>query len=383
LINQIINSLVSVAGEKAALHEPEITGNAQSYVKDCLDTGWVSTAGAYVGKFEQMLSDYTGAPYVIATMNGTSALHTALLLAGVKPGDEVIIPALTFVATANAVAYCGAEPHFADCEERTLGLDPAKLAKHLKDISRQEKGQCVNKQSDKRITAIVCMHTFGHPVDLEELLAVCNEFGITLIEDAAESLGSFYKGKHTGNTGLISILSFNGNKIVTSGAGGAILTHDKALGEKARHLTTTAKKNHTWEYDHDQIGYNYRISNISAALGCSQLENLENFLIKKRTLAERYEEAFMNIKGAKIFTEPANCNSNYWLNVLILDEDDIEQRNAILNQTNDNGLQTRPAWVPMHELIMFKSAPKMDLNITESLHRRVITLPSSPKLAAI
>ena len=377
----IIEAITAVAGKKAALHEPEIFGNASRYVNDCLNTGWVSTAGSYVNKFEKMLSDYTGVPNVIATMNGTSALHAALLVAGVKAGDEVIIPALTFVATANAVTYCGADPHFADCEERTLGLDPAKLADHLKHVGHMENGYYCNKNSGKRITAIICMHTFGHPVNLDALLAVANEYGIPLIEDAAESLGSFYKGIHTGNTGLLSVLSFNGNKIVTTGAGGALLTHDQALADRVRHLTTTAKKKHSWEFDHDQIGYNYRISNISAALGCAQLEELNSFLSRKRVLADRYQEAFDGIAEAAIFTEPENCQSNYWLNALLLTKDNINKRNDILNQTNEAGLQTRPAWVPMHQLKMFEPAAKMDLSITENLHRRIITLPSSPRLA--
>jgi perosamine synthetase len=379
-IDDIVQAIAAVAGPGAALHEPEIGGNAQKYVAECLDTGWVSTAGAYVEKFEQMLADFTGVPHAIAMINGTAALHVALMLAGVESGDEVVMPSLTFVATANAAAYIGATPHFADIEMRTLGVDPRKLADHLARISEQADGACINRETGRRIAAIVCMHTYGHPVDLDALSEVAGNFGLTLVEDAAESLGSYYKGRHTGSVGRLATLSFNGNKIATSGGGGAIVTSDPDLAERARHLTNTAKKKHPFEFDHDLIGYNYRLPNICAALGCAQLEGLASALDRKRHLADKYREAFASLAGAEFFGEPEDCRSNYWLNTILVDHGDLDLRNAILERTNQMGLSTRPAWMPMHKLEMYRSSPKMDLSVTEDVYRRLICLPSSPQL---
>jgi len=267
-----IRSVVPVKTGTIALHEPSFCGREWDYVKDCLDSTYVSYIGPYVDKFESMLADYTGTKRAIALVNGTAALHIALKLVGVEAGDEVIVPALTFVATANAIAYCGALPHFADSEERTLGLDPYKLGDYLRQIAQVSGDGCVNRYSGRRIRAVIPMHTFGHPVDMDPLVDVCREYKLEIVEDAAESLGSYYKGVHTGNWGRLSILSFNGNKTVTTGGGGAIITQDEALARKAKHLTSTAKTPHRWEYRHDQIGYNYRLPNINAALGCAQLE---------------------------------------------------------------------------------------------------------------
>ena len=381
LTTQIVNSISDVSGGRAVLHEPEITGNAHKYVTNCLDTGWVSTAGGYVPKFEDKLTEFTGAKHAIATMNGTAALHIALVLAEVKPGDEVIVPSQSFIATANAVSYCGAVPHFADCNENTLGLDPDKLRDHLAEIAAQENGVTINRQTGRPVKCVVCMHSFGHSVDLDAILDVCGDFNLPLIEDAAESLGSYYRGDHTGTKGLISALSFNGNKIVTSGNGGAVITNDDELAEKARHLTTTAKLEHQWEFEHDQIGYNYRLSNLSAALGCAQMEMLPSFLERKRTLADLYQKAFENVDGLGIFREADFSRSNYWLNVLLLDVSDLNLRDSILRAANDAGLGTRPAWMPSHRLEMFAGCPRMDLSVTENLYGRIITLPSSAKLA--
>jgi perosamine synthetase len=371
----------SVCGGAAALHEPEFAGNEWAYVKDCLDTGWVSTAGRYVEKFEAMLCEITGARNAVATVSGTAALHSALLVAGVRAGDEVIVPSLTFVATANAVSHCGAVPHFADVETATLGLDVARLRQHLERVAKRKDGDWRNQKTGRPIRAIVCMHTFGHPSDLDGLAAVAAEFGLPLIEDAAESLGSTYKGRHTGTFGRLGVLSFNGNKTVTTGGGGAILTDDNKIAARVRHLTTTAKLPHAWAFEHDKVGYNYRMPNINAALGCAQLEQLQGFISRKRQLAQRYHEAFALVLGVAVVAEPSGSNSNFWLNALVLDADDTNLRDAVLTACNERGIGARPAWTPMHQLPMFSDAPRDDLATTESLCRQLINLPSSPRLA--
>ncbi|MGE5373175.1 MAG: LegC family aminotransferase [Solirubrobacterales bacterium] len=372
-----LKSLLPTAGQRINLHEPVFEGNEWAYVKECLDTGWVSSVGKFVDRFEQELAAYTGAGYAVATVNGTAALHVALIIAGVKAGDEVIIPTMTFVATANAVAYCGAVPHFADSEERTLGLDPAKLGEYLSEIADIRPDGCFNKKTGRCIRAVVPMHTFGHPVNLDPLLQVCQRFNIVMIEDAAESLGSFYKGIHTGNHGLVSTLSFNGNKIVTTGGGGALITNDKELAVLAKHLTTTAKPPHPWSYRHDMIGYNYRLPNLNAALGTAQLEKLPEFIEKKRNLADRYAKALSGIEGIRFFTEPSFASSNYWLNVLLLEQANPELRDNLLKMTHEAGILTRPAWVLMHRLTMYADCPHMDLSVAEDLENRLINLPSS------
>jgi len=360
-----------------ALHEPYFAGNEWAYLKECIDTGWVSSVGKFVDQFETKLSEFTGARYAVATVNGTAALHTCLKLVDVTAGDEILVPALTFVATANAISYCGAIPHFVDSEEGTLGLDPYKLADYLAEIADIRVDGCFNRRSGRRIKAVVPMHTFGHPVDLDPLVELCARYKLELIEDAAESLGSYYKGRHTGNWGTMSALSFNGNKIVTTGGGGAILTNDESLAKLAKHVTTTAKIPHKWEFNHDTIGYNYRLPNINAALGCAQLEQLPVFLEKKRALAQRYKEAFKAVNGISFFTEPDFAVSNYWLNVLLLDEDNAAERDALLEATNSQGVMTRPAWTLMHKLPMYSSCPRMDVSVAESLERRIVNIPSS------
>lgn len=380
IINAIKNTITS-RKQPVGLHEPFFSGNEWLYVKECIDTGWVSSAGKYVDIFEKMLADYTGSKRVVAVVNGTAALHICLKLSGVEPGDEVIMPALSFVATANAVTYCGAVPHFVDSEVRTLGLDPFKLEDYLKDIGILRSGEFYNKITERRIKAVLPMHTFGHPVDLDPLLEVCNRFNLELIEDAAESLGSYYKGCHTGNWGKLSALSFNGNKTITTGGGGAILTNNEELGNIAKHITTTAKVAHKWEYYHDQIGYNYRLPNINAALGCAQMEQLPKYVERKRTLAQCYQKALSEIEGVSFFIEPEFAQSNYWLNVILLNEKSKEQRNNLLEATNYSGIMTRPAWTLMHKLPMFKGCPKMELNDAKELESRIINLPSSVFLA--
>ncbi|WP_061214973.1 LegC family aminotransferase [Syntrophomonas wolfei] len=381
-VHSIINTLESVLPSKEyiPLHEPEFSGREWEYVKDCLDSGWVSSVGAYVDRFEQMLCDYTGSPYAVAAVNGTAALHICLLLAGVKAGDEVLVPAATFIATANTVTYCNAIPHFVDVEERTLGLDPHKLNDYLKEISEFRRGICYNRLTGRPIRAVVPMHTFGHPVDLDPLQELCERYHLVMVEDAAESLGSLYKGQHTGTRGLVSSLSFNGNKTITTGGGGAILTNSKSIAKVAKHMTTQAKTPHRWEFNHDLIGYNYRMPNINAALGCAQLEQLPGFIEKKRNLARCYQVAFQDIPGIRFFTEPDFARSNYWLNVLILDEEFARERDNLLESTNNAGIMTRPLWTLMHKLSMYHDCPRMDLSVAEDLESRVINIPSSAYL---
>jgi aminotransferase in exopolysaccharide biosynthesis len=318
LTDQVLAAIRRVVGfDAVVLHEPNFNGNEWLYLKECLDSTFVSSVGKFVDRFETDLCNYTGAKHVVAVVNGTAALHIALKLAGVRGGDEVLVPALTFVATANAIAYCDALPHFVDSEIKTLGIDAVKLRNYLLENTEQCSGQCVNRVTGRVIRAIVPMHTFGHPVDLSGLLAIARDFNIALVEDAAESLGSHYCGQHTGTFGLLGTLSFNGNKTITTGGGGAILTNNAELARHAKHLTTTAKLPHLWEFKHDEIGYNYRLPNLNAALGCAQLEQLPAKLTAKRILFERYQASFSEVVGVKLMNEPAQCQSNYWLQTLL------------------------------------------------------------------
>lgn len=371
---------IAIGKKKAVLHQPLFSGNEQKYVKECIESTFVSSVGNYVNRFETEISNYTGAKHAVAVVNGTAALQIALLLAGVKPTDEVMIPTLTFVATANAVRYCKAEPHFVDCELSTLGMDPKALRTHLEETTEQRSGYCINRNTGNTISAMIPVHIFGHPCDLEGLSAVAKDYNIILIEDAAESFGSTYHGKHTGTIGSLGTLSFNGNKTITSGGGGAILMNDPELAKRAKHLTTTAKLPHSWEYDHDEVGFNYRMPNINAALGCAQLEQLPEFLASKRKLYERYKEIFQNISNIKLFSEPDGSKSNYWLQTLLLDESVTKKRDEILNASNNVGLMVRPVWNLLHKLIPYKNCPISKLSVAESLERRIINLPSSAGL---
>jgi len=362
------------------LHEPHFCGNEWSYVKECIDTGWVSSVGKFVDLFEEKLAEFTGVKRAVAVVNGTAALQICLQLVGVEKNDEVLMPALTFIATANAVSYCGAIPHFVDSEEGTLGLDALKLRSYLKDISEMRDNACYNKITQRRIKAVVPMHTFGHPVDLDELVGVCEEFKLELVEDAAESLGSYYKGRHTGNVGKVSAVSFNGNKVITTGGGGAILTNDVELGKLAKHLTTQAKLPHRWEFSHDMIGYNYRMPNINAALGCAQLEQLPAFVAKKRQLAKRYQTVLSKIEGIQVVVEPSFGQSNYWLNAILLAPEHVGKRDELLALTNDCGIMTRPVWNLMYTLPMFTDCPRMNCQVAESIVTRLINIPSSVNL---
>ncbi len=378
---EVVRQLSGMSDAVLPLHEPEFAGNEWEYVKECLDTKWVSSAGRFVDRLEGELASFTKSEHAVAVVNGTAALHIALLLSDVKPGDEVIVPSLTFVATANAIAYCQALPHFVDVSTSNLGLDTVRLSEYLRDIGeRRSDGATYNRITGNRIRAIVPMHTFGHPVDMEALLEIGERFNLVIIEDAAESLGSLYKGKATGTFGLFGIMSFNGNKIMTTGGGGAILTQNKELAMKAKHLTTTAKLPHQWAFNHDVVGYNYRMPNLNAALGCAQLEQVPDFLYRKRQLANLYSQNLRSVEGISFVEEPEYAASNYWLNAIILEKADIAVRDEVLRLTNEAGILTRPIWTPMHQLQMYRQCPRMDLSVTEQLQNQIINLPSGPSV---
>jgi len=356
------------------LHAPVFPGREKEYVTDTIESTFVSSVGAYVDRFEKDMAVYTGSPRAVATVNGTAALHVALRLAGVEAGDLVITQPLTFVATCNAIAYCNAEPVFVDVDRHTLGLSPKALETWLEESARLDaEGTCRAKSDNKAIRACLPMHTFGHPADLDGLVDVCSRWTIAVVEDAAESLGSFYKGRHTGTFGKLGTLSFNGNKIMTTGGGGMILASEE-LSQRAKHLTTTAKQPHAYEYIHDEIGYNYRMPNLNAALGCAQLEQLEAFIETKRALASAYK-TFFEGGTLQFVTEPANCRSNYWLNAVICESK--QQRNELLDATNKEGVMTRPIWALMNHLKMYQSCRRGDLSTAQWLEERVVNLPSS------
>lgn len=385
LVTGIVDAVCGVLGATEtmiALHEPEFGGNEARYVADCIETGWVSSVGSYVDRFERDLAAFTGTAHAVATMNGTAALHVCLLLAGVRPGDEVLVPALTFIATANAVSYANATPHFIEAEARTLGVDAVRLEAYLQDIAKVVDGVTVNRATGAPIRALLVMHVFGHPCDLDALDALARRWHLVLIEDAAESLGSTYHGSHTGNVGRLASLSFNGNKTVTTGGGGAVLTNDPALGARAKHLTTTARVRHRWDFIHDEIGFNYRLPNLNAALGCAQLERLPDMLVRKRRLAAQYEAAFADVGGVTFVREPDGTTGNYWLNAIVLDAALADRRDDVLTALNDAGYMSRPLWIPMHRLPMYAACPRDALPVTERLSGTLINLPSSPKLAA-
>jgi len=355
------------------LHAPVFNGNERKYVLETIDSTFVSSVGAYVDRFEEMMRAYTGARYAVAMVNGTAALHMAMMLAGVKPGDLVLTQALTFVATCNAISYIGAEPAFVDVDPKTLGMSPASVADFLKDVNMVD-GNAVHQPTGKRVAACVPMHTFGFPVAIDELIDVCTPFGIPVVEDAAESIGSLYKGKHTGTFGLLGTYSFNGNKTITCGGGGIIVTNDERLGPLAKHLTTQAKVPHRWEFVHDHIGYNYRCPNLNAALACAQLEQLESFIEDKRKTAAQYRDFFAG-QDITFVEEQPDTRVNYWLNSILLPS--REDRDQFLEETNSNGVMTRPAWKLMNELAMFRNCFSMPLPHSEHIADRLVNIPSS------
>ncbi|MBO6651935.1 MAG: LegC family aminotransferase [Balneola sp.] len=362
------------------LHEPRFVGKEKEYVMDAIDSTFVSSVGAYVDKFENELALKTGAKYAVATSNGTSALHIALLMAGVKPNDEVITQPLTFVATANAITYANANCIFLDVDRDTMGLSPTKLRVFLESNAEVRDGEAYNKKTGAKLAACMPMHTFGFPCRIDEIVDICDEFNIPVVEDAAESLGSSYKGKHTGTFGKLGVYSFNGNKTITCGGGGAIVTDDKKLAKLAKHITTTAKVSHTWEYKHDMIGYNYRMPNLNAALACAQLEQLDAYVKNKRELALIYSEFFKE-KSFDFAIEGPDSYANYWLMAVVLK--DGEQRNDFLKFTNEQNVMTRPIWRLMHTLEMFKNCQVEDVTNAEWLEERVVNIPSSVRVEAL
>ena len=360
------------------LHAPVFIGKEKEYLNECIDSTFVSSVGKFVDRFEADMAEYTGTTKAVVCVNGTEALHMAMLLVGVEKDDEILTQALTFIATCNAISYTGAHPVFLDVDKETLGLSPTAVKNWLTDNTVMKDGQCYNKITGRRIKACIPMHTFGHPMLIDELISVCEEYHIDVIEDAAESLGSFYKGKHTGTYGKIGAISFNGNKTITTGGGGMLLFRDDELGKWAKHLTTQAKIPHRWEFVHDHIGYNYRMPNINAALGCAQLENIERFVNDKRETASRYKDFFEGVSDVDFYTEPDNCRSNYWLNTLILKNRTAQQE--FLKYTNDRGVMTRPAWQLMNRLKMFKDCQTDELTNTVWLEERIVNIPSSIRL---
>jgi perosamine synthetase len=360
--------------EYIPLHEPKFVGNEKKYLNECIDSTFVSSVGRFVDEFEEKIANYTGAKYAIATSNGTSALHISLLLADVDQNSEVITQPITFVATCNAISYCGAQPIFVDVDKDTMGLSSSALKYFLENNTTIKNQQCINNKTGKVIKACVPMHTFGHTCRIDEIKEICNKHHVFLIEDAAESVGSTYKGRHTGTFGQVGVMSFNGNKIITAGGGGCIVTNDKALAKKAKHLTTTAKVPHKWDFNHDMVGYNYRMPNLNAALLVAQLENLDNFISNKRKLANVYE-TFFNSANYVFVKEPVDSKSNYWLNSILLKNK--QQRDEFLDETNSSGIMTRPIWTLMNKLPMFECAQCGNLTNSEWLEERVVNIPSS------
>jgi len=357
------------------LHAPQFRGNEKEYLLDTIDSTFVSSVGAYVDQFEERVAEYTGAKYAIATVNGTAALHIALKLAGVEPNTEVITQSLTFVATCNVIRHCQAEPVFVDVDLETMGLSPDSLVAFLDEHAEiRDDGNCWNKTSNNKITACLPMHTFGFPVRLDEISKICQQYQIPLVEDAAESLGSFYKEQHTGILGKTAAISFNGNKIITTGGGGMVLTNDAGTAKRAKHITTTAKVPHKWAFEHDEVGYNYRLPNLNAALGVAQMESLPGFVSEKRDLAVAYQR-WGSENGMQFAQQPIHTQANYWLNSIVTE--DQQSRDEWLQQTNELGVMTRPAWTPMHLLEINKGAVSADMSTTVYLYDRLINVPSS------
>ncbi|KIQ97489.1 LegC family aminotransferase [Lysobacter sp. A03] len=375
-MNQEIVDLVrDIYGDSfVPLHRPVFEGNERQYLVDCIDSNFVSSVGAKVTAFEQQVAAFTGSRYAVATVNGTAALHIALLLAGVEPGDEVISQALTFIATCNALTYAGARPVFVDVDLDTLGMSADALRRFLATHAEIRGGRAWNKTTGRRISACVPMHTFGLPCRINEIVAICDEYGIAVVEDAAESLGSYVGSRHTGTFGQLATLSFNGNKVITTGGGGMIITDDEVLAKRAKHLTTTAKVPHPYEFVHDEVGYNYRMPNLNAALGCAQMELLPQMLAIKAEVAARYREFFAG-QGVRFIDAPEGTTSNFWLNAIVLDSE--AERDAFLEYTNAQGVMTRPVWRLMSRLEMFKACQHDGLENSQWLEARVVNLPSS------
>lgn len=379
--DQIVAAVREVVGPSpAALHEPVFAGQEIKYLSECIETGWVSSVGRFVDRFEQQLAEYTGARHAIAVVNGTAALHAALLTVDVDAGSEVLVPALTFIGTVNPIVYCGATPHFIESSPDTLGVDPDALVRYLADVAVVSGGVCRNRLTGARISALLPVHIFGHPLDMDALNEVASRFSLPVVEDAAEAIGSYDKGRHAGTLGSVGTLSFNGNKTITTGGGGAILTNDTVLAGRIKHLSTTARVAHRWQFLHDMVGYNYRLPNINAALGCAQLEQLNGFIARKRRLTELYAAAFEKNPGLRLIREPDGTQSNYWLQSIMLDPQYASERDVVLEALNDAGYAARPVWRLMSTMPMFEACPRMPLTVTEDIEQRVISLPSGAGL---
>tara|TARA_B100000686_G_C16802414_1_gene987100 strand:+ start:2883 stop:4049 length:1167 start_codon:yes stop_codon:yes gene_type:complete len=381
LIKNILNSVkLAVKHNSKKLHEPIFKGNEKRYLKKCIETGYVSYIGKYVNTFERKISKYTGSKNAVALVNGTCALHILLRYFNVGINDEVILPSITFVATANSIAYCKAFPHFVDIEKETLGICPKKLDEYLKKITIKKGEYCINKTTGRKIRVLIAVHAFGIPCKILEIKKICKKYNIKLIEDAAGAMGSFLKGRHLGNFSQAGVISFNGNKTITCGGGAVIITEDKKLASKIKHLSTTAKKKHPWEYIHDEIGYNYRMTNLNAAIGCAQLENINRIISAKRKNFILYKRLFKKNKNVEIIQEPNYSNTNYWLITLIIKKN-RKLKNQVLKELNQSGFQSRSIWKPLHTLKIFEKCPKGKLKNTMEIYNRAINLPSSPILS--
>lgn len=380
--HQVINAIRKAIGEGPhPLHEPRLIGNEKKYLLECITSTFVSSAGPFVERFEADIASFTGAKFAVAVVNGTSALQLALRIAGVQVNDEVLVPAMSFVATASAVRHLGAIPHFADSNATTMGLDPEALRCWLDHVSEMTGEGLRNRLTGRRIVAVVPMHTFGHPCDLGGIESLARDFRLQIVEDAAEAIGSYYHGRHVGTFGVAGALSFNGNKIITTGGGGAIVTNTRSVADRARHLATTAKRPHPWEYLHDEVGYNFRMPNLNAALGCAQLEKLEEFLTSKRRLSDRYAEVFRQVPHITLMREPKDCRSNYWLQTLILDESLVPERDALLARGHAENLAMRPVWSLLNRLPPYRDCPAAPLPVAQVMERRLVNIPSSAGLA--
>ena len=381
---RLVEAIKTVVGPElrpANLHEPELTGREVEYTAQCIQDGWVSSVGPLIPEFEEKLAARCDSRAAIAVVNGTAALHLALHANGVGPGDEVLLPALTFVGTANAVSYCGATTHFVDCETESLGVDADRLEEHLARVARVENRSCRNRETGKRIAALIVVDVFGHPANLDALAALAERWQLPVVEDAAAALGSTYRGRPVGGHVGIAALSFNGNKIITTGGGGAVLLDDPERAEEIRHVATTAKRPHAWRFDHDRVGFNYRMPNLNAALGIAQLERLDDFIKRKRLLGDAYAAALVGVESVHFFREAAWARSNYWLHTMILEDGFPDSLDTVLGALHAVGIHARPAWTPLHRLPMYASSPRADLTRTETLTGRIVNLPSSPALA--
>ncbi len=378
LVTEIIESILSVIGnEPTSLHEPRFDGREMEYLSNCISTTMVSSVGPYVTEFEEKISHFTNSRFAVAMCNGTSALHIALLAVGVKPQEEVLLSPLTFIATANAISYIGAIPHFVDCEESSFGIDAEKLRIYLKNICTNKNGLLVNKKTKRVIRAIVPMHCYGMPSRMDKITELAQEFSLHVVEDAAESLGSFYQDRHTGTIGEVGVISFNGNKIITTGGGGVVITDNSEIAEKARHLSTTARVRHSWNFEHDTIGYNYRMPNLNAALGLAQIEKIWEKIDSKRRLHDRYRKAFSEILEVSLLSDPGDSRSNYWLNTLLLNQSSIHLKERILIETNKSGISTRPAWQLLNASTPYRGHPSMITKCAEKIEAQIINIPSS------